>query len=363
MFDFIPANEYTFYYYQFFLIVVVFVFINSFFYGIEDKRNTGILNLIGVISLLFSIFYMGLRPVDSVFIDMVFYDYMFERFQQNDPIIYKDDYGFYYFLEYSAKFISSEMFFFICAFLYIFPLYLLSKKLFNQYWFYAFLMLVVSFSFWAYGTNGIRNGLASTFFLLALVFYEKKWLCLLLMLFSCTFHQTLILPTLIFFILYYYQSTRLFLIIWLVSIPISFIIGSFFINYVESLQIGIEKIGSYFTEDVNEEFVNMGFRWDFIIYSATAVFSGWYFIFKKGFKDSLYEHLYSVFLLTNTVWIFIIRVNFSNRFAYLSWFMMAIVIIYPLLKVYLFKHQNLKIGFIVFLYFSFTYLMNVILIK
>ena len=42
-----------------------------------------------------------------------------------------------------------------------------------------------------------------------------------------------------------------------------------------------------------------------------------------------------IYLTANAFWILVIRSSFSNRFAYLSWFLMAIIIFYPF-----FKHIN-----------------------
>ena len=34
--------------------------------------------------------------------------------------------------------------------------------------------------------------------------------------------------------------------------------------------------------------LNVGFRWDFLVYSASGVFAGWYYIFKQKYQDKLY---------------------------------------------------------------------------
>jgi len=363
MFDFVPINDYTLYYYQFYLIVILFIFINSNLHELNNKKNIGVLNLLGYSSLFFTIFYMGLRPINGVFIDMTMYAYMFERFQDNDPVIIYDDYGFYYFLEFCSKIMTVEFFFFICVLLYVLPLYFFSKRNFKKYWAYSFIMFCISFSFWAYGTNGIRNGIATSFFILGLAHRKNKYLSFGLMLFACTFHQTLLLPTIAYLLSNFYKSTKVYLLIWTLTIPISIVLGNYFVNLIEVSGFGSEKIGAYFTDDVNDEFVGSGFRWDFLVYSATAVIIGWFYIFKRNFNDVFYKHIFNTYLICNVFWILIIKVNFSNRFAYLSWFLMAIIFIYPLLKDKIFKFQNARIGLLVFLYFIFTYLMNVILIK
>lgn len=363
MFDFVPVEKYTFYYFQFFLIVTLLVVFHSFLLKMNDKKHIKFLNVFGYLSLIFTVLYIGFRPINGVFVDMTIYAYTFERFQENNPIEYEDDYGFYYFLILCTKIMTKEFFFFVCAFIYITPLFIISRKLFKQYWFYSFLMFCISLSFWSYGTNGIRNGLATSLYLLALSYHSKKYLCIGLMLFSCTFHQTMLLPTLAYIITLFYNNPTKYITAWIIAIPVSLVLGNFLVNYVELLGIGDEKVGAYFTEDISEDFSKTGFRWDFLIYSSLAVFSGWYFIYKKKFNDKLYNHLFNTFLITNAAWVLIIQVNFSNRFAYLSWFMMGLVIIYPLLKKNFFKNQNTIIAGVLLFYFSFTYVLNVILTK
>ena len=78
--------------------------------------------------------------------------------------------------------------------LYIVPLYIVSKKLFKRYGFYAFYLFIASFSFWAYGTNGIRNGIATSVFLLVFT-TNKKWLQVLLLFIAIQFHSSMLIPT------------------------------------------------------------------------------------------------------------------------------------------------------------------------
>lgn len=361
MFDFIEPSEYSYFHYQFYLIVVFFILFNSVLSKLNDSRNISLLNTIGYLYLVFIIFYMGMRPISGAFIDMTVYANMFEGFKQSGTLEYSDDYGFYYFLEFCSKIMNVETFFFVCACLYIIPLFFLSRKLFKQYWFYSFLILCGSFSFWSYGTNGIRNGIATSLFLMAFVYKKNRTFTIGVMLLSCTFHQSLLLPTIAYLVSSYYKSSKNYLIFWCSSILISLTVGNYLVLLVGGSGYGAEKVGAYFTESVNEEFRNSGFRWDFILYSSLAVYSGWYYLFKKKIQDKFYSQIYNVFLIANAAWILVIRVNFSNRFAYLSWFMMGLIIIYPLLKGRILNYQNFKIGIIIITYFSFTYLMNVVL--
>jgi hypothetical protein len=56
----------------------------------------------------------------------------------------------------------------------------------------------------------------------------------------------------------------------------------------------------------------------------------------------------------------VIRSSFSNRFAYLSWFIYPLVIAYPLANLPVWKEQDQKIGVILLAYCGFTLFMEVI---
>ena len=130
--------------------------------------------------------------------------------------------------------------------------------------------------------------------------------------------------------------------------------GSIFISLFTTLGFGDDRLASYLSGELSSD---TRFRWDFLFYSAFPVFAGWYFIIKKQFNDKYYYHILNTYLICNAFWILVIRANFSNRFAYLSWFLMAFVIIYPLLKQQFFKNQQVIIAKVVTAYFLFTFLM------
>ena len=117
----------------------------------------------------------------------------------------------------------------------------------------------------------------------------------------------------------------------MLCIPLSLVSGGFW----EGLFAGFmaDERSSYLTDGNinNDSFSSSGFRWDFLLYSASAVYTAYFFIFKKNFTDQRYNRLVCVYLAANAFWVLVIRANFSNRFAYLSWFMMGIVIVYPFL--------------------------------
>lgn len=325
----------------------------------NSQSNLAAIKRSGIFLFLFVFLYMGLRPINGVFIDMTTYNYIFEYYQDGGKITSVNDLIFHSFVSASSKIMTAQMFFFLCAALYVIPAYVVSKKWFKRGWFYAFLLLVGSFSFWSYGTNGIRNGLGSAMFLMALA-SEKRQYQILFLILSVGFHKSMMLPVAGYIATWFYNTPKTYLYFWLATIPLSLALPgvweSLFATMVED-----DRSRYLTTEATLDEFSKVGFRWDFLVYSATGVFAGWWYIFKKNLTDKKYLQLYNTYLFANAFWILVIRANFSNRFAYLSWFLLALVVIYPWAKYRFTPDQHKKLGWVIMAYFGFTYIMAIFL--
>lgn len=362
MFDWIPLDVYTKTHYYIMLFLVLLTFLQSQSQPLDSKLNFDYMKIIGGIYFMFLLLYMGLRPISGMyFIDMATYHRLFEQYANGAPITSTKDVFFHIFTKFSSQIMTANAYFLTCALLYIAPMVAVSRKWFKAYWFYGFLFLVTSFSFWAYGTNGIRNGIAGSIFLLAISREKRLWQIVLIIL-ALGFHKAMLLPVAAFILANFYNNPKVLIYIWLACIPVSLIAGGFFEVFFGGIGLEDERL-SYLTEGNvnNDKFSRTGFRWDFLLYSATAVFAGWFYIFKRNYQDRVYFWLFNTYILSNAFWILVIRANFSNRFAYLSWFMISLVIIYPLLKKYIVNKQHKKIGLVLLVYFAFTFFMNVLL--
>jgi len=358
----IPLSLYTPFYYYTLLFVVIITFIQTQRASLTSPTTRSYMKLMGGAVLFFVLFHMGLRPISGhYFGDMGTYSRIFEGYANGENIESSKDILFHSFTKLSSQIMSVHIYFLFCAALYVVPLYLVCKKWFKEYWFYGFLMLVVSFSFWAYGTNGIRNGIAGSLFLVGISRDKRVWQIALVIL-AINFHKTMLLPAAGFILSNIFNKPKIMIAFWLLAIPLSLIGGGFFEAFFGAIGFDDDRM-SYFTAgNVNDDdFSSTGFRWDFLLYSATAVIAGWYYIVKLKYSDKIYFWLFNTYVFANAFWILVIRANFSNRFAYLSWFMMGLVIIYPLLKQQIIPNQHKVIGLILVAYFSFTFLMNVIL--
>jgi hypothetical protein len=361
MFDFIPLQYYSALYYFCLLIIVLITFTRSKSTTITNSKSIKSNQSLGFLLLLFTLLYMGLRPISGrYFGDMATYATSFERYQMGATDMFKEDIVFDFFMQVCAKSMSVNFFFLVCTLLYVLPLWFACKKWFKEYHFYAFLALIISFSFWAYGTNGIRNGIATSLFLYA-ISRDKIVFKVLLVLLAIGIHKSILIPTAALCLTYFYADPKKYFYGWLLCIPVSLVSGGFWEGLFAGLMAG--NRASYLTDGNinNDNFSSTGFRWDFVIYSSAAVYSAYYFIFKKKFVDEKYNRLVCMYLAANAFWILVIRANFSNRFAYLSWFMMGIIIVYPFLTKIQIKKQHQVLGMVLLAYFGFSFLMNVIL--
>lgn len=363
MFDWVPLDYFTDFYYYIILFLLVISILYLLSFKLTEVQNLTTIKILGVLLFLLGTIYMGDRPLSGrYFGDMLSYNSSFLKIQeQGIGAIGKKDRLFFFITYLCTLVMDNKYYFLFMNFLYLLPLIIVSKANFKNGAFYMLLMLMGSFSFWAYGTNGIRNGLATSWFLLVFA-TDKKWLKIIILFISIKLHSSMMIPTAAFLIAYFYRHPKYIIYAWIACIPISLVAG----GPIQSLFAGLmeDDRTSYLTEGnkFGDSFSSTGFRWDFVIYSASAVFAGWYYIFKKKFEEQRYNLIYSTYVIANAFWILVIKANFSNRFAYLSWFMMALVIFYPLLKQYLFQknHQKVLI-YIMLAYFGFTFLMNVII--
>ncbi|MFH4965333.1 EpsG family protein [Gaetbulibacter sp. M235] len=334
------------------LFICFIVFFHTLVLNFNDTK-TLIFNKVAALFLFITILvYIGSRPINGIFIDMTTYVHIFERYKYGLFEI-NDDIGFSYFILFCTKVMTVQWFFFISACIYIVPLYSACKRWFPDYYFFAFLLFVGSFSFFPYGVNGIRNGMATSLFILAISYCGKNfyWMLFYLAL-SISFHTSLLLPMVAFLLTFYLTDSKKYVFIWVLSIFLSISMGEIWTELFAGVGFGDDRFNEYLTADYGH---SGGFRYDFLIYSAIPMGLALYFKFKKGFNDVTYDRILHTYMITNAFWIMIIRANYSNRFAYLSWFLMAVVVIYPLLKGNLWTRQFIKTGVVILLYYGFTY--------
>lgn len=195
-----------------------------------------------------------------------------------------------------------------------------------------FLAIVCGPFFVAYGVNTIRAGFAMALAILAMsCWYRNKWWAILFGALAVGSHLSVALTVTAFVAAVWIKRPRLCFFVWLVCIGLSLAAGSFFESTLGDL-VEDERMQDYTQVAAAQTHYRVGFRWDFVVFSLLPMIVGWYYIYRKHFKDIVYKTLYCTYILSNCVWVLLIRANFSDRFAYLSWALMPILLIYPLVK-------------------------------
>ena len=360
MIDFIPLQDYYDIYINVVFFVVAFILLHTYTLTGYEKKVYNLNRILSLILLIFLVFYLGLRPVSGMyFTDMSTYAASFKWYVAGRPLYLEGDIGFDVFMYVMAKIGSIDLFFLVCIILYILPLYKACKIWFPNYYLFAFIMLTASFSFYTYGVNGMRNGIATSLFIYGIALHKRKTLMILVLFLSISMHQSMQLPVLAFVLTYFVNDTKKYFTFWVLSIFLSIVMGPTLVSLFSQLGLGGEKLSGYLdTKPLAKDYSSIGFRYDFLIYSAMPVFAGYYFVIKKKYADVLYKRILNTFLICNAMWIMINTASFSNRFAYISWFLMGLVICYPYLKEVFWEKQFHKIGIITLLYFGFTYFMS-----
>ncbi len=363
MFDWIPIAKYTAVHYHVLLCIALLITYHAQHFDIKDQRSIRLFDRFGYIITAIYILYMGSRGISGTYFgDTYNYAQVYYQLQEGRDVIIEKDFMFNYFMKWCSGFMDVHTFYLIIDVFYVIPCVFFARKYFGQYWFFAMFMFLASFSFWSYGVNGLRNGLGTAFFIMGLYFYDRKYWMYAFFALGYFMHASMIIPIAAFIATSLYKNPKWYLYIWLASIPLSLAGGSAWASFFASLGFAEDRTQGYLTggEQFEEQFSQTGFRWDFLLYSASAVFAGWYYIFKKKITDKFYIHLFGTYCIANAFWILVITAAFSNRFAYLSWFLMAPVIAYPMFRFKIWKDQYKISAYILFAYFMFTYFMNVI---
>lgn len=307
-------------------------------------------------------FFIGMRPYYAGFTDMFNYNEMFNHTKQTLQVNNWDwnttNVIFDNFFRWSAlTFENTTPFYLIVAVAYFGGIGIACCRFFPGHTTAGLLTYLAAFSTFSYGVNGIKAGAAAAVFLIALTCYNKKWLMLLLAVVSLGIHHSmqLCLATLVMAMLI--RAPKFYFALWLAC----FIVALFHITAFQDLfaSMSDESGASYLGQVVEDENKGLGgFRIDFILYSFAPIAMWLYVVLVKKMDSEYYDFLISLYLLTNAVWLLCIYANFTNRIAYLSWFMLPIVLIYPVLHPAWGESRFKDFSFIMLAHLSFTLFMN-----
>ena len=305
--------------------------------GRLDIARTGRQFGVDILSL-FLVFFIGLRPVSAqYFLDMAVYSMSYETYF-GEPFIFDwnatnklyDN----LFLFFASNRIPSSYFFLTLAAIYFIGIAWSTSSLFPRDSMAAFLVCLGAFSTFSYGTNGIKAGAAASLFLVALALFQKRKMigAVLFFLLSLGFHHSMILPVAAFIVCLFVKNPKWYFAFWILCL----VIAAFHITYFQHLFASFSnESGSRYLSGGGETIrtdIFGGFRMDFILYSVAPIVIGWIAVFNKRVVSKHYPLLLNIYTLVNAIWLLCMYAEFTNRIAYLSWFMYPIVLIYPLLN-------------------------------
>lgn len=314
-------------------------------------------------------FFIGQRPPTYAFADTGNYAYVFRMYAEKMFNIAGDEGEWLWakFTYYCSQTVDISTYFTFVSIGYFGFLLLACRRLMPNNVLAAVLFNFGAFSFFSYSFNGIRNGLACSIilFVLALASGDKKdkILALILGILATAIHKSVMLPFVMMIAsMYFVKSFKWAYFFWIGSIAISLVAGGF----VENLFTGLgfdDRLDSYISnvEEYATRGFKTGFRWDFLLYSMMPIILGYYVVIKRGIKDKTYLMLLNTYTLSNAFWVMLIRASYSNRFAYLSWFMYPMVLAYPLLKLDIWgEDQGKRMSQIMLAHVGFTWIMSLI---
>ncbi len=341
----------------------------------------------------FLIIYMGLRPVSFVFGDTINYAAGYAR--ASGPAAWVIDMKEEWLwtcvmLACKSSGLTVNAWFLIIEIGYLGFLMLAMKKLIWENPWMGMLFFLSAFSTFTFGTNGIRNGLACSMvtWIMAMAVNKKPVqmvLPALLTIFAMGIHKSTLLPVAAFLAASFVVKNPMWAIyFWISSIGISLVAGGPVSNFF--MGMGFDDRMTQYAGGMGEygdQFSNTGFRWDFLLYSAMPVWLTWYICKKAQKERTLYGDtaeeaetgvtgagriadvdsmktfnvLATTYILANSFWVMVIKAAFSNRFAYLSWFLYPVVIAYAVVRLHIWPDQDKKAGLILLAHAAFTIIM------
>ena len=320
--------------------------------------------------IVFTVFFVlvfGFRPISVTFGDTVNYNNDYQTMYTTGSLDASgisesdSDWLFYGIMFMCSQIIDVYYFFAIVMYFYVVMLFTGCRKIDLRHGATLMLVCIGALSFFGYAVNGIRNGVACSFVIMAIAGVcrgERIWpIIFSIVAIGC--HKSAALPLVCMFFTYFVRNPKLMYIVWIGAVALSLVFGETIANVI-SLVSYDERLANVALkgEDVAEEWgevLDNRFRWDFLLYSSMPILLGAYTFFVRKVYNNTYLILLGTYIYANSFWVLVIRDIFSNRFAYLSWFMYPIVLAYPLLNLPVFKrNHSQKVAWILLAHLGFT---------
>lgn len=233
----------------------------------------------------------------------------------------------------------------IIASIYIFGYLKFIKHFFTkEHQFIVFFATICSLGFYAYGTNTLRQGMGLSLFLIAIVYQSNRLKHLFFTIIAVLIHKSLIIPAVAFYIIKKYNPKNNFIYFWIFCLVLTLMFGNAIAVYLGDFVSSSDvRLNNYVTG--KNDGYKAGFKLNFLIYSVAPIVYG--LKIKSKINSEFYNRMLSLYIVVNAVWLLVIRIAFTDRFAYLSWFLIPFIFLYPLSIQKIYKHQNAIIALII----------------
>lgn len=288
-----------------------------------------------VILTLTLILFFGLRPV---ILDTDTYRYLlyYDETKQWLAIGWNPeeagDIGYNLLMWLSAHVLSDTGFLILCDSLLVVPIVIAWKRLFGQDMLLPLVLMMCCFFFLSFGMSMVRGGISYAFFLLALSRHKIGWKIFWIVI-ATSFHLSILLPAALYLIFSLVRiKARFSLIFWLFALLLATFSFKAFPVILEQLDISnvSDRAGVYIEYGDSIEY-NVGFRTDFVLFSAFFIAVGLY-LRKRVYNDRFFSMLLNIYIVANAFFLLTMEYPYSDRYAVLSWALIPIMICYPLLK-------------------------------
>lgn len=340
-----------------------------------DNQIVAIDQILGMLVAVVIIAIMGMRPISGPYGDTVNYAAGFDhivRHPELQHLTWSKEWLHDNITWMCAKIGNIHLYFTIYSTIYVGALWLALRRIFSEYNFIPFVVVISMFTFWMYGVNGVRNGVGASLFILAMTYTENIPMMIIIALMGAGVHNTVYLMIAAALLAWFVNDSRLYIAAWFLCIILSFFFGESIQAWMAGFADSVaddNKLTKYLADDTIVDFrtldISRSFRWDFLAYSALGVVVAAYFLFRRLFQDEYYRWIVNIYIICNAFWVLIIRAPYSNRFAQISWFILPVVLIYPFMRERFWKNQErmLAVGILMFYAFGFYTNMLPILLR
>lgn len=304
--------------------------------GLAEQKSVASMSI--VLAVFFT-FLIGLRPIENgmaaMWADTANYCYSYNlregmQFWFNphaENLIWDNLFDWW-----ASNRLDITILFLLCDAIYFGCTYLACRKWFPRDTTMAYLVFLGAFSTYSYSYNGVKAGIAGAIFLLGLAYYEKRTLSVALILISWGFHHSMQIPVVAYILTLFYKNPKWYFYGYVFCVVMSVFHVTFFAELFAGLS-NDERGAEYLLATGGEDAYITGFRPDFLLYSIMPILIGYKIMMKeKILVSKLYSALLHMYICTNGIWCLCMYASYSNRIAYLSWFMYPFVLIYPFLK-------------------------------